>query len=337
LNARTKPDPDAAPSAAPRAVVTGSAGFIGSHTAHALTRAGYHVLGIDSFDPYYPPERKRRNAQAVLSEAPPGAFRNLECDITDPAALRHAMESFRPSVVVHLAARAGVRPSITDPALYAATNVVGTQHVLDAAHASGCTKVICASSSSVYGNNPSIPFAETDPVDQPISPYAATKRSCELIAHSHHYLTGARVAMLRFFTVFGPRQRPDLAIHMFLEKVMRHRPITLFGDGSSSRDYTYIDDIVSGIMAAIDRIDDHGYRIWNLGGDRPIPLTQLVQTVADVTGIDPIIEHRGMQPGDVDRTWADLTRSRTELGYDPKTTIAEGIARQFEWMRHQPE
>jgi len=336
LTAPSQHIPKSVPPGDRRAIVTGAAGFIGSHTAQALLRSGYTVMGLDSFDPYYDPALKRRNLREIESGAPPEAFGLTECDITDAAALRQAFALFQPTVVVHLAARAGVRPSIADPAAYAATNVVGTQHVLDAAASAGCRKIVCASSSSVYGNSPTAPFGETDPVDRPISPYAATKRACELIGHTHHHLTGASVAMLRFFTVFGPRQRPDLAIRLFLDRVKEREPITLFGDGSTSRDYTYVDDIVAGILSAIDRIDDHGYRVWNLGGDHPISLTDLVETVASVVGVEPIIERAGMQPGDVDRTWADLTRSRAELGYDPKTSIADGIARQYAWMCDQP-
>ncbi len=330
----SKPGCDAA---GRRAIVTGAAGFIGSHTAQALLGRGYTVLGVDSLDPYYDPRTKERNLASVRAGAHPDAFRSLVCDITDADAIRDAFALFAPDVVVHLAARAGVRPSIADPASYAHTNVVGTQNVLDAAHAAGCTKAICASSSSVYGNCPSTPFAETAAVDRPISPYAATKRACELIGHTHHHLTGASVAMVRFFTVFGPRQRPDLAIHTFLDRVSTRRPITLFGDGSTSRDYTYVDDIVAGVLSAIERIDEHGYRIWNLGGDHPISLNDLVGIISDVVGTEPIIERAGMQPGDVDRTWADLSRSRDELGYAPQTTIADGIARQFEWMRSRAD
>ncbi|MEM9374251.1 MAG: NAD-dependent epimerase/dehydratase family protein [Planctomycetota bacterium] len=324
---------DAGTPAGRRAIVTGAAGFIGSHTAQALLAEGYTVLGIDSLDPYYDLGMKETNLACVRAGAHPGSFRSLVCDITHADAVRDAFALFDPDLVVHLAARAGVRPSIANPALYALTNVVGTQNVLDAAHAAGCTKVICASSSSVYGNCPTAPFAETAPVDRPISPYAATKRACELIGHTHHHLTGTSVAMLRFFTVFGPRQRPDLAIHIFLDRVSSRRPITLFGDGTTSRDYTYVDDIVAGILASIDRIDEHGYRIWNLGGDHPISLNDLVGVISEVVGADPLVERAGTQPGDVDRTWADLDRSRVELGYTPRTSVSEGIARQFEWMR----
>lgn len=316
-----------------RIIVTGAAGFIGSHTARALLTRGATVLSLDNLDPFYDPAIKRRNLDTLAGVAAPGRFEHTQADLRDAARIRAAFEAFRPDTVIHLAARAGVRPSIADPAGYAQTNIVGTQHVFDAAHAVGCDRLICASSSSVYGNNPKTPFAETDPVDRPISPYAATKKSCELIAHAHHHLTGARVAMLRFFTVFGPAQRPDLAISQFLARIAAGQPIRLFGDGSTSRDYTYIDDIVSGVLSACERIDAHGYRVWNLGGDHPITLAELVDTIAAVVGRTPIIERLPMQPGDVERTWADLTRARAELDYRPATPVREGIIAQHRWMR----
>lgn len=314
-----------------RVLVTGAAGFIGSHVCEAMLRAGWDVAGLDSFDPFYDEALKRANLEEVSACA--GRFVFERCDICDAGRLGGIMSSFRPDTVVHLAARAGVRPSIADPAGYAVTNVVGTQRVLDAAEGAGCRRIVCASSSSVYGNNPKTPFAETDAVDAPISPYAATKKACELIGHAHHHLTGACVAMLRFFTVYGPRQRPDLAIRLFLSKAARGEPITMFGDGSTARDYTSIGDIVSGVLASIDRIDAHGYRVWNLGGDDPIALADLVSAVGEVVGRPVAVERRPMQPGDVERTWADLTRSRAELAYHPKTSLREGMARQFEWMR----
>lgn len=315
-----------------RVIVTGGAGFIGSHTARALLDRGAAVLSLDSMDPYYDPAIKRRNLEGLQAHPRGGAFQHESCDIRDGAAVREAFVRFRPDTVIHLAARAGVRPSIADPAGYAMTNIVGTQHIFDAAESCGCRRLVCASSSSVYGNNPKTPFAETDAVDRPISPYAATKRSCELIGHSHHHLTGAGVAMLRFFTVFGPAQRPDLAISLFLSRVAAGDPIRLFGDGTTSRDYTFVDDIVAGILAACDRIDSFGYRIWNLGGDHPVTLTELVETVAAVVGREPVIERQPMQPGDVERTWADLTRAKDELGYRPVTTLREGIERQHAWL-----
>lgn len=316
-----------------RVIVTGAAGFIGSHTARALLERGARVLSLDALDPFYDPAIKRDNLDELAARAAPGAFAHETCDIRDADAVRRAFAGFRPTGVIHLAARAGVRPSIADPAGYAVTNVLGTQHVLDACAAVGCGRIVCASSSSVYGNSPKTPFAEDDRVDAPISPYAATKKACELIAHSHHHLTGASVAMLRFFTVFGPAQRPDLAIRLFLTRVAAGEPITLFGDGSTSRDYTYVDDIVAGVLAAYERIGEHGYRVWNLGGDHPITLADLVSIIGETVGREPVIERQAMQPGDVERTWADLTRSRAELGYDPRTHVRAGIERQFAWMR----
>ncbi len=314
-----------------RIIITGAAGFIGSHTARAVLARGGTVLGLDNLDPYYDAAIKRRNLASLGSPR----FEHRECDIRDAARVSAAFDAFRPDTVIHLAARAGVRPSIADPAGYALTNIVGTQHILDAAERVGCKRIVCASSSSVYGDNPKTPFAETDPVDAPISPYAATKKACELIGHAHHHLTGAGVAMLRFFTVFGPAQRPDLAISLFLSSISAGRPVRLFGDGSTSRDYTFVDDIVAGVLAACERIDAHGYRVWNLGGDHPITLAELVDTVAAVVGRAPVIERLPMQPGDVQRTWADLTRSRAELGYRPATPIRDGIEAQYRWMRGQ--
>jgi UDP-glucuronate 4-epimerase len=315
-----------------RVIVTGGAGFIGSHTARALLDRGAAVLSLDSMDPYYDPAIKRRNLDGLLAHPRGASFTHESCDIRDGGAVRDAFARFRPETVIHLAARAGVRPSIADPSGYAMTNIVGTQHILDAAEACGCRRLVCASSSSVYGNNPKVPFAETDAVDRPISPYAATKRACELIGHSHHHLTGASVAMLRFFTVFGPAQRPDLAISLFLSCIAAGEPIRLFGDGTTSRDYTFVDDIVAGILAACDRIDAFGYRVWNLGGDHPVTLAELVETIASVVGRGPVIERQPRQPGDVERTWADLGRARDELGYRPVTTLRAGIERQHAWL-----
>lgn len=315
-----------------RVLVTGSAGFIGSHVASALLGRGARVVGVDNFDPYYAVERKRRN-HARLSAAHGDAFRAYEMDVTDRGALEGVMREHGITGVIHLAAKAGVRPSIEDPCGYAVANVVGTQSVLSAASAVGCGRVVCASSSSVYGNSTKTPFGEEDSVERPISPYAATKRACELIGHTHHHLTCMPVAMLRFFTVFGPGQRPDLAISLFLSRVSRGEAIRKFGDGTTSRDYTFIDDIVAGVLSAYERIGAHGYRVWNLGGDHPTTLNELIATVERVVGRDAVIEQMGMQAGDVDRTWADLARSRAELGYAPTTSIGEGIARQYAWMR----
>lgn len=313
-------------------LVTGSAGFIGSHVSRALMSRGARVVGVDNFDPYYDIKRKRHNHERLVAEFGDG-FSVIELDIADRAGMTEVMREHGVGGVIHLAAKAGVRPSIEDPTGYAVANVVGTQSVLSAASDCGCDRVVCASSSSVYGNNKKTPFSEEDAVEHPISPYAATKRACELIGHTHHHLTGLPVAMLRFFTVFGPGQRPDLAISLFLGKIARGETINKFGDGTTSRDYTFIDDIVDGILRSYERIAEHGYRVWNLGGDHPTTLNELIATIERVVGRDAVINQMGMQPGDVDRTWAELSRTRGELGYAPTTSIEEGITRQYAWMR----
>jgi UDP-glucuronate 4-epimerase len=251
-------------------------------------------------------------------------------DICDEPALARLLADARPAGVVHLAAKAGVRPSVADPVAYARANVLGTASVLRAAERAACERVVIASSSSVYGNNEKVPFAEDDPVERPISPYASTKRSCEMLAHTHHHLTGMPTACLRFFTVYGPRQRPDLGIASFMRLMSEGKPITMFGDGSMSRDYTYVDDTVRGILAAYERIAAHGFRIWNLGSDRPVRLDRLIAEISAVVGVEPVVERAVAPPGDVERTWADLTRSRAELGYSPSVPLADGLRRQWE-------
>lgn len=308
-------------------LITGAAGFIGSHLAQRLLNRGDRVVGIDSFSDFYDPAIKRATA-AELAQS--DRFSMVEADIRDRDAVLSAVADARPSVIYHLAAKAGVRPSIADPAAYAAVNVGGTVSLLDAAVASSVERFIFASSSSVYGNNTKVPFAETDPVDEPISPYAATKRAGELICHTYHHLHGLPIACLRFFTVFGPRQRPDLAIARFLKLIDAGKPIPMFGDGSTSRDYTFIDDIIDGVVASAQRIDQHGYRIWNLGGNQPVSLRQMIDTVAQVVGKPAKIDRQPMQPGDVNRTYADLTRSADELGYAPQTPLAAGVERQWQ-------
>ncbi|MDX2116477.1 MAG: GDP-mannose 4,6-dehydratase [Planctomycetota bacterium] len=316
-------------------LVTGAAGFIGSHVAEALVVRGCDVVGYDNFDGFYAEARKRSNIAEVERAAAGGGgrFRLVEGDICDAAALEGALRGCGVRGVIHLAARAGVRPSIAQPAAYARTNVEGTTVVLDAAARAGCSRVVAASSSSVYGNNPKVPFAESDAVDHPISPYAATKKACELVGHCQHALTGMPVGMLRFFTVFGPRQRPDLAIAQFLERVSSGKPIRMFGDGSTSRDYTYVDDIVSGVLSAYERVGAHGYRVWNLGGNQPVKLSEMIGVIERVTGRAALIERAEMQAGDVERTYADLSRSAAELGYGPRVSFEEGVRRQWEWMR----
>jgi nucleoside-diphosphate-sugar epimerase len=314
-------------------LLTGAAGFIGSHVAGALLARGERVVGVDNFDPYYDLGVKRRNVNETMARAPQDAYHLVEGDICDADAMRRVFEAHKPMGVIHLAAKAGVRPSIADPIGYARANVVGTQVMLEEARRAGCRRFVMASSSSVYGNLASAPFREDADVSEPISPYAATKRACELIGFTHHKLTSMPTACLRFFTVFGPRQRPDLAISMFLRLARDNQPIPMFGDGSTSRDYTFIDDIVRGVLAAYDRIDRHGYRIWNLGGSSPITLREMIATIHKVTGRETPVKSLPAQPGDVERTFADLTRSGAELGYKPATAFAEGVARQWEWTK----
>ncbi|MBY0309432.1 MAG: GDP-mannose 4,6-dehydratase [Phycisphaerales bacterium] len=327
-------------------LVTGAAGFIGSHVCTALLARGDDAVGIDNFDPFYPRSVKvgnlgRVRAGARADDAPAaaaqtdarGRFELVEADINDTGALRAAFARRRPAGVIHLAARAGVRPSIADPIGYAHTNVTGTAAVLEAAREASCSRVVIASSSSVYGNCPVAPFSETMDVGQPISPYAATKRACELIGYTHHHLTGMPTAMLRFFTVYGPAQRPDLAVGRFLSLISRGEPITMYGNGSTSRDYTYIDDIVTGVLAAYDRVERYGYRVWNLGNSAPVTLEQMIATVERVVGKRASIRHQPASMGDVERTFADLARAREELGYSPTVGFEEGVARQWAWCR----
>ncbi|GJQ29510.1 MAG: epimerase [Phycisphaerae bacterium] len=311
-------------------LVTGAAGFIGSHVCQALLARGNRVVGVDNFDPFYPKADKERNLREV------GPALTFEPgDITDAPAMDALFARHHPVGVIHLAAKAGVRPSIADPVGYAHTNITGTAVMQHAAARAGCERLVVASSSSVYGNSPEAPFRETQDVSRPISPYAASKCATELLGHTHHALTGMPTAELRFFTVFGPRQRPDLAIAKFLAAVRDGRPVTLFGDGSMSRDYTFIDDIVAGVLAAYDRIPQHGYRVWNLGGNRPVALGEMLATIERVVGKKADIRREPMQPGDVDRTWADLTRAAAELGYQPRTPFEAGVTRQWAWVRSE--
>jgi len=315
-------------------LVTGAAGFIGSHVAEALLSRGARVVGVDDFDSFYDPSLKRQNADEVGASAGGERFELVEDDLTDGARMEALFAAHRFTGVIHLAARAGVRPSIEQAALYCRVNVEGTTVLLECARrCDSCARFVQASSSSVYGNNEKVPFSETDDVEGPISPYAATKRSCELIAHTYHHLYGLPIASLRFFTVFGPRQRPDLAISKFIRLIDSGEPIPMFGNGSTSRDYTYIDDIVAGVVASYERITDHVLRIWNLGGSEPVTLTDMIDTVARVVGKPARLEERPAQPGDVLRTFADLSRVRTELGYEPGVAFEEGVRRQWDWAR----
>ena len=309
-------------------IVTGAAGFIGSHLCERLVDDGDRVVGIDNFSEFYSRDAKQRNLQERLLDERQFEFR--EIDIRQRTEIDRLVGEARPDVIVHLAAMAGVRPSIADPGLYTEVNVDGTVHLLDAAVAHGTKKFIFASSSSVYGNNEKVPFAETDPVDHPISPYAATKRAGELLCHTYWHLHKLPIACLRFFTVFGPRQRPDLAIAKFFRLLEADQPIPLFGDGTTSRDYTYVDDIVQGICSAIEHIKS--YRIWNLGGNHPVTLAELLEAIEATVGKKAVINRLPMQPGDVNRTYADLTRSGAELEYRPATRLREGLDCQWSWF-----
>jgi len=310
-----------------RAVVTGAAGFIGSHLCERLLADGWVVTGIDNFDDFYDPQIKRRNVTSCLASE---NFRLVEADIRDSDAVVRAVDK-GVDVIVHLAAKAGVRPSIIEPVLYADVNVMGTTVMLEAAKTRNVGKFIFASSSSVYGNNKKVPFCEDDNVDFPISPYAATKKAGELICHTYHHLCGMSVTCLRFFTVYGPRQRPDLAIHKFARLIERGKPIPVYGDGSMMRDFTYIDDIIEGTVAAIDRCS--GFNIYNLGESRPISVNGLIAEIEKALGRKALKEHLPLQPGDVERTYADVTRASRDLGYKPAISIQTGLQKFVAWLR----
>ncbi|HEX6939878.1 MAG TPA: NAD-dependent epimerase/dehydratase family protein [Longimicrobiales bacterium] len=313
-------------------LVTGAAGFIGSHLVERLLEAGGQVVGVDNFDPFYSPEEKRRNLAVALAHP---AFRLAEADCAEPEALERALGGEPFDVVVHLAAKAGVRPSIEDPLGYVRANLVGTQAVLELARRRGVRRFVFASSSSVYGNQEEVPFREDGAVGRPISPYAATKRAGELLCHTYHHLHGMSVLCLRFFTVYGPRQRPDLAIRKFATLMLEGRPIPFYGDGTSERDYTWIDDVVDGVVAAVERTRRVGpeYEIINLGGSRTTALARLVELLADALGVEPILERLPAQPGDVRRTYADVRKAGALLGYAPTTPIEDGIPRFVRWLR----
>lgn len=313
-------------------LVTGAAGFIGSHVVDRLLARGHEVVGLDSFDPFYARATKERNLAGARDHA---AFRLVEADIRDPRALEALPREV--DAVVHLAALAGVRPSIRRPTEYADVNIAGTVALLELARARGWRRFVFGSSSSVYGERDDVPFREDDPVDHPISPYAATKKACELMAHTYHHLHGIDILCLRFFTVYGPRQRPDLAIHKFTRLMAAGEPIPVYGDGSSERDYTYIDDAVDGVEGALSYLEEGpgGYEVLNIGESRTVALSGLVDVLAEEMGVEPIVDRQPVRPGDVSRTFADVTRARRLLGYDPRTEFREGIRRFVEWFRRE--
>ena len=304
-------------------LLTGCAGFIGSHTLEKLLQDNHRVIGVDNYDPFYSREIKKQNLCNVDSEN----FSLLEADLADPQTYQkidfiNEGRSF--DAIIHLAAKAGVRPSIQDPLGYQRANVIATQNLLEYAKKHTIKQFVFASSSSVYGVNPNVPWRENDLVLQPISPYASTKVSCELMGHVYSQLFGIRFLGLRFFTVYGPRQRPDLAINKFVRLIKEGNPIPVFGDGLSRRDYTYIDDIVSGIIGALN-YDGSDYEIFNLGNDQTITLNELIKTIEIEINRDAIIDKQPNQPGDVPQTWADISKAKKLLGYLPKTSFSEGI------------
>jgi UDP-glucuronate 4-epimerase len=310
-----------------RALITGAAGFIGSHLCDRLLADGWAVVGVDNFDDFYDPRIKRRNIGDCLKNR---HFRLIEADIRDRAAMdRVAGDGIE--VIVHLAAKAGVRPSIAEPLEYADVNINGTVVLLESAKKHKIDRFVFGSSSSVYGNNEKTPFCEDDNVDFPISPYAATKKAGELICHTYHHLCGMSVTCLRFFTVYGSRQRPDLAIHKFVKLIEQGKPIPVFGDGSMMRDFTYIDDIIDGTVAAIDKC--RGFNIYNLGESRPISVNDLIAELEKALGKKALKEHLPPQPGDVERTCADISKAARDLGYKPATAIQAGLKRFTAWLR----
>jgi UDP-glucuronate 4-epimerase len=311
-----------------RILITGAAGFIGSHLSEFLLARGDEVVGLDNFNDFYDPAIKRRHA-ALLAEY--SGFRMVEGDIRDEALLARTFSEEAPTSVIHLAAMAGVRPSLVDPAHYHDVNCTGTARLLEATRHAGIQRFIFGSSSSVYGGNERVPFREDDDVSGPVSPYAATKRSNELTCYTFHHLYGMDIACLRFFTVYGPRQRPEMAIHKFVRLIEAGEPLPCFGDGSSERDYTYVHDIIDGIVKAHDKTQ--GYRIFNLGESQTISLRDLVAAIGRATGKDPVVAWEPDQPGDVPRTFADVSRAKSELGYDPQVGVEEGLRRFVEWYR----
>jgi UDP-glucuronate 4-epimerase len=310
-------------------LVTGGAGFIGSHVCERLLRDGHAVWAFDDLNASYDPKLKRSNLRDIQTLAMPFEF--VQGDFTDRAALDEVFSSVKFDQVIHLAARAGVRPSLEEPALYQRVNVEGTVNVLEAARTNGVKKITIASSSSVYGVNAKVPFSESDPIFSAISPYAASKLACEALGHVWHHIHGMDVAMLRFFTVYGPRQRPDLAIYKFAKLITAGKPIPVFGDGGSARDYTYVTDTLEGIIACTKK--EFGFEIFNLGESETVKLSRLIELLEAALGRKAVIDRQPMQPGDVPITFADISKARTMLGYAPQVKIEQGIKLFAEWFK----
>lgn len=320
---------------AQRVLLTGGAGFIGSHVAEALLQQGYQLVIVDNFDPFYPPAWKKSNLEDIRRA---GAYEFYEVDICDMEPLRRVMALTHPEVVVHLAARAGVRPSIEQPQAYERVNVAGTLNLLELCRQFHVGRFIFGSSSSVYGATSCVPFSENQVELRPLSPYAATKLAGEMLTYTYAHLFGLSVICLRFFTVYGPRQRPDLAIHKFTALIEAGKPLPIFGDGSTSRDYTYIEDIVAGVLASLkyELRPSSGcasLEIFNLGNSHPVKLAELIELIEGVTGRRAIREWRPLQPGDTPLTWADISKASRALGYCPMTPLKEGLTDFVKWYR----
>lgn len=313
-------------------LITGGAGFIGSSLSEELIKEGNKVVAIDNFCDFYNPRIKENNIKELIKNPNFKLYRN---DIRDRESVKRIFEENNIDIVMHLAAMAGVRPSIENPVLYQEVNCVGTQNILEEMKLHNIKKLVMASSSSVYGNCKEVPFKENMIVDFAISPYAATKKANEVMTHVYHKLFDFNVIMLRFFTVFGPRQRPDLAINKFTRLMLNDEPIPMFGDGTTSRDYTYIDDIVDGIIKSCNYVENNKdvYEILNLGNSSPVSLKEMINTIADVLGKTPNIQELPMQPGDVERTFADISKAKKLIGYNPKTSFKEGIESFIDWYK----
>ncbi len=311
-------------------MVTGGAGFVGSHLTENLLHENHNVVCLDNFNDYYAPQIKRKNIQAALQSP---NYRLVENDILNLEFLRTLFQENSFDIIVHLAARAGVRPSIQQPLLYEQVNVQGTMNLLEMCQEHSIKKFVFASSSSVYGANKNVPFHENDRVDNPISPYAATKKAGELICYTYHKLYDISINCLRFFTVYGPRQRPDMAIHKFTRLIHERQPIPVFGDGKSRRDYTFYADIIQGIRGAMQFCD--GYNIYNLGESNTVELLYLIKLIEQAMGAEAILQFKPEQPGDVPITYADVSKAKNELEYHPQTKIEEGIEAFVEWFKKE--
>lgn len=310
-------------------LITGGAGFIGSHLVdRLLAEGGWRITIVDDLNDFYSPEIKRATLARVAGDR---AVSFVESDIRDKAAMRDVFEGNEFDTIVHLAARAGVRPSLLEPELYAETNINGTLNLLQLAREFEVAQFVFGSSSSVYGENCKVPFAEEDPIRNPISPYAATKAAGELLCHTYSHLYDIRTVCLRFFTVYGARQRPDLAIHKFSNLITAGKPIQMFGDGTTRRDYTYIDDIIQGVRAAMDYTGAM-HEVFNLGESETTELKRLIELLEDSLGVKAIIDRQPLQPGDVPVTYADISKAKRLLNYNPKTKIEDGIPKFVEWF-----